>query len=388
MRDTGPAGLATSTNALPGWAIRRLVGNVDEFVREHWARRPLVHRGGAPFDDLLDVDSIERMLTGLGRRPTFRVVKSDGSIVPASYTMSTRVGGVRIDDVADFERILELVAGGATVVMQALQRTWAPLTSFCHDLEVSASHPVQANAYLSPPGATGLRPHEDAHGVFALQVSGTKLWSVAGEGEVELGPGDVLYLPAGTRHEAWTADAFSLHVTVGVLTTTRRQVLQRIIDRLDADLDRPLSFGYAHPDRHEVLRDELADLVATTRDRLLSVVAHDEADRQRQRSNRHRRRLPQRLAAVIDPQVVHDGVTLRRLAEAEVSAAGCGEERVAFEFAERRLLFPAMARPALEMIASRATFRLNEVVALDSPSRVVVARRLIREGLLQIVADR
>ena len=319
-------GSATPSEPAPGWALRRCVGDVDEFVREHWARRPLVHRSGASFEDLLDVDSIERMLTGLGRRPTFRVVKADGSIIPTSYTTSTRVGGVRIDDVADVERILELVAGGATVVLQALQRTWAPLTSFCHDLEVSASHPVQANAYLSPPNAAGLRAHEDTHGVFALQVSGTKRWNVAGEGELRLGPGDVLYLPAGTRHEAWTAGAFSLHVTVGVLTTTRRQVLHRIVDRLDAELDRPLPFGYAHPDRTGVLGDDLTDLVTTIRDRLTDVDPHEEADRQRQRSNRLRRRRPERLAAIVDPQMVHDGVTLRRLTEAAVTDARDGND--------------------------------------------------------------
>lgn len=384
-------GSATPSEPAPGWALRRCVGDVDEFVREHWARRPWVHRSGASFKDLLDVDSIERMLTGLGRRPTFRVIKADGSIIPTSYTMSTRVGGVRIDDVADVERILELVAGGATVVLQALQRTWAPLTSFCHDLEVSASHPVQANAYLSPPNAAGLRAHEDTHGVFALQVSGTKRWNVAGEGELQLGPGDVLYLPAGTRHEAWTADAFSLHVTVGVLATTRRQVLHRIVDRLDAELDRPLPFGYAHPDRTGVLVDDLTDLVTTIRDRLTDVDPHEEADRQRQRSNRLRRRRPERLAAIVDPQVVHDGVTLRRLTEAAVTDARDGNdadaahERVALEFSDQRLLFPAAATPALDIVATRPTFRLDELVGLDPTSRAVIARRLIREGLLQIV---
>jgi len=140
-----------------------------------------------------------------------------------------------------------------------------------------------------------------------------------------------------------------------------------------------------------VLGDDLTDLVTTIRDRLTDVDPHEEADRQRQRSNRLRRRRPERLAAIVDPQMVHDGVTLRRLTEAAVTDARDGNdadaahERVALEFSDQRLLFPAAAKPALDIVATRPTFRLDELVGLDPTSRAVIARRLIREGLLQIV---
>ena len=61
----------------------------------------------------------------------------------------------------------------------------------------TASHHVQANAYLSPPNAAGLNPHRDLHDVIVVQLEGDKCWDVEGLGEVRLGEGDVLYLPAG-----------------------------------------------------------------------------------------------------------------------------------------------------------------------------------------------
>jgi bifunctional lysine-specific demethylase and histidyl-hydroxylase NO66 len=69
---------------------------------------------------------------------------------------------------------------------------------------------VQANAYLTPPVAQGLNLHGDPHDVFAVQTHGVKRWVVEPPDEprweLELRPGDVLYLPAGTRHAAQTID--------------------------------------------------------------------------------------------------------------------------------------------------------------------------------------
>ena len=49
-------------------------------------------------------------------------------------------------------------ADGATVVLQSLHRTVPAVGRFASALEAEISHPVQVNAYLTPPGAQpGLR---------------------------------------------------------------------------------------------------------------------------------------------------------------------------------------------------------------------------------------
>ena len=59
-----------------------------------------------------------------------------------------------------------------------LHRLSPPLIEFVRDAVDDIGHPVQANAYITPPGNRGFDFHYDVHDVFVLQVSGTKRWIV------------------------------------------------------------------------------------------------------------------------------------------------------------------------------------------------------------------
>ncbi len=72
--------------------------------------------------------------------------------------------------------MLALLADGATLVLQGLHRTWPPLVGFGSQLADELGHPVQINAYITPPQNRGFAPHYDVHDVFVLQVSGRKRW--------------------------------------------------------------------------------------------------------------------------------------------------------------------------------------------------------------------
>ncbi len=74
--------------------------------------------------------------------------------------------------------MLAQLAGGATLVLQALHRTWPPLIRFGSDLAAELGHPVQINAYITPPENQGFAAHYDTHDVFVLQVAGSKRWTI------------------------------------------------------------------------------------------------------------------------------------------------------------------------------------------------------------------
>ena len=82
-----------STSSNP--AIERCAGDPAAFVRDHWAKAPLLRRGAGPdgFDDLLSLDDVDRFLsTTSPRTPAFRMVSDGKPLPPSAYTRSGRMG--------------------------------------------------------------------------------------------------------------------------------------------------------------------------------------------------------------------------------------------------------------------------------------------------------
>ena len=287
-------------------ALARCVADVETFQDQIWGRRAQIWRQRGPFSDLLSVESVEHLLGTAMRRPAFRLVR-DGTTLPSSdVTRSIRLGGSVIEDAADLPSVIALAAGGATIVLQGLHHLWPPLQRFADELGEATSHRVQANAYLSPSGATGLRHHADTHEVLVLQVEGEKAWRVDGLGELTLRAGDVLYLPAGTGHSAASQQQHSLHITIGLLARSYRQVLQGLLDDQE-ELRRPLPLGFARPGRIDELSAELTRVLKESAERLAAEDPEPVAAREVQRARlRPRPRPPGTLRAVLDAQALGD----------------------------------------------------------------------------------
>ena len=169
--------------------------------------------------------------------PGFRMVREGTPLDPSTYTGTVRIGGRPLERVARPDRVLAEFDRGATIVLQALHRQSGPVARFCRDLELALTHPVQANAYVTPPTSKGFAVHHDTHDVFVVQTHGRKAWRVYGPLvdlagpdqpwsdalgapgppvlQGELRPGDVLYIPRGFPHDAEARREVSIHVTVG-----------------------------------------------------------------------------------------------------------------------------------------------------------------------------
>ena len=107
-------------------AIERCAGDPAAFVRDHWAKAPLLRRGAGPdgFDDLLSLDDVDRILsTTSPRTPAFRMVKDGKPLPPSAYTRSGRMGSVPLADLADPGKIFEQFHGGATSCSRACSAT-------------------------------------------------------------------------------------------------------------------------------------------------------------------------------------------------------------------------------------------------------------------------
>ncbi len=380
-------------------ALDLLSGDAQTFKAKVWASHVHLHQTDpAQLTGLLGLDDVDRLLTGSAiRTPAVRIAQ-DGSVLPASrYTRSATMAGEPLTGLVDARKLLDLFEDGASVVLQGLHRYWAPLTDLCAELEDELGHPCQANAYLTPPGSQGFAVHCDTHDVFVFQTHGTKLWEVHEESpdgrekrEVLLEPGLSMYLPTGTPHAARAQAGASLHVTIGINQVTWGQLLDRVVRReLDA-YDEHLPAGYL--DDTAALAAQLAERLDRLADSLRSVDAGAAAHQQVQdflggRQSRLRGGLRDRLLLA----EIGDATRLRRRSGhvLRLGIDGLDGDQMQLLLGDRTVTVPRWLRPALDALAELAELaelRPGDLAEhLDPQSRVVLCRRLVREGLLEVV---
>ncbi|MCH9684182.1 MAG: cupin domain-containing protein [Deltaproteobacteria bacterium] len=311
-----------------------------------------------------------------------------------------------------FGRIREyLTSRRGTMVVHDLPASFPSVDAFAAGLgEVTGSH-TNANAYYTPADCSLYRPHWDTHDVFVVQVHGRKRWrhwdpvlhaplpgrpymeSTPYVGfhhdlpshTLELAAGDVLYLPAGVPHTAWTTDEASLHVTFGIMPPLWHQLLSALAGRALAECEKDLDFrracpamslGSTHPaiaSQRELLQQRLSKAIAAID--LDEVLAQHFASRPRT--------FPpvddQSDAVQLDTMLTRvPGVTVLRERETTVELWS-GDEC---------LSFPVAACEALCWLRQHSHLQPHQLPGLADPERLAVARRLVHEGLLRVGPSR
>ena len=375
-----------------------LSGDAQTFLAKIWASRVHVHHADPDaLVGLLTFDDVDHLLTSTAiRTPAVRIAR-DGSVLPASaFTKPAALAGQSLSGLVDARKVLDLFDGGATVVLQGLHRYWPPLAALIADLELALGHPCQANAYLTPPGSQGFAVHEDSHDVFVFQTHGSKVWEVHDRSAspeaqtVVLEPGVSMYLPTGTPHAARAQDDASLHVTIGINQVTWRHVLQRAAaSALSSALtpeegDEHLPAGYL--DDPGVLAEGLAGRLDALADAVRSLTSEDVAASEVSRfltgrGPSLRGGLRDRIAA----RDLTDTTRLERRPGHPCVPVPDGD-RLRLLLGDRELLVPAHLAPAVEQVRAAGTLCPGDLDEhLDEQSRLVLCRRLVREGLLRVL---
>jgi lysine-specific demethylase/histidyl-hydroxylase NO66 len=391
--------------ARPGsTALERCVGDTESFLADTWGRRPVHRATGGGFEDLLTFDDVDRMASSFGlRTPAFRLVR-DGASLPASYyTRSGRIGSTRVTGIADPPRVFSLFASGATIVLQGMHRFWDPVARFCRDLETELGHPAQVNAYVTPPGSQGFTAHQDSHDVFVLQAFGSKQWEVWERGihpdpkeaehlspalSIELKPGDCLYIPEGTAHAAQTQETVSGHLTVGIHVQRWHDLIRDVLARAEGEE----AFEERMPARWHRSPDSLAAQSAERLGELRRWLEKvDPAEMAGEMIERFLTTRPPLLAGSLRGLLAADSVTdhtrVRRL-RGSICELDERNGQLFMHLGDRGLRMPARAAPAMRFVAQREAFTVEDLKPfLDSSSRLILVRRLIREGLLTVEPD-
>ncbi len=134
--------------------------------------------------------------------------------------------------------ILHALEKGVSLVVDGIHAFDDDLEKLRQEFIKTTQCPCNINCYLTPLSAQCFNPHYDDHEVVIIQCQGSKSWSVESRPslnnptqpksisrndyefidgtEINLNPGDFLYIPFGHIHQAQTENSFSLHLTVGI----------------------------------------------------------------------------------------------------------------------------------------------------------------------------
>ncbi len=393
-------------------ALSRLISTTPtRFAEEYWGAKPLLSTAVAGgFGDLFSLAAADELIAHRGIRTPFVRMANEGALLdPARYT-SPGGFGAEVGDQLDSAKALAEFAAGSTIVLQGLHRTWAPLEAFTRELAAELAAPSQVNAYITPASSRGFDPHYDVHDVFVIQIHGEKHWTIhppvhehplrdqpwsdhreavaarAAEPPVidaTFRPGDVLYLPRGWIHSATALGGTSLHLTIGVAALTRWDIVERLVSivKNEAPLRTPLPLGLDFADAAS-----LAPLVSQTLAALANGLAHPALPSVGTA-------LATKLAAASRPEPVSPLATIetigsldadvmvswRRGLDHRVEREG---DRVAVVLGGRRISLPGEAAAAIAALGDGEPVAAGSLTGLDPASSLVVAGRLLREGVL------
>lgn len=396
-------------------ALTRLVGEaVDDFARHDWGRRAVLRtaaqRGGDDFSDLFSAAAVDELLSRRGlRTPFLRMAKNGTTLPEAAYTTGGGVGAGIADQVSD-DRVLGLFADGATIVLQALHRTWGPVVDLSQQLAADLGHPVQVNAYVTPAQSQGFSDHYDVHDVFVLQIAGAKRWAIREpvidaplrdqpwgdhRAEVEAAaqqpphlqetfrPGDCLYLPRGYIHSAQALGGVSIHLTVGVHGWTRHHLAESLLEQARARLRDDEGVRTSLPLGS---RTVAAEDVALAREALVKAI-HDVPDEAVASWLTGRARAAQRpepvapLAQLEMLDQVTAATTVRLRDHLMVQILPAAGDEVVVRSRAGRFMMPSGHRPVLQALVERGHARVGELDE-DEARAVDAVRLLLRHGIV------
>jgi len=266
-----------------------------------WDQRP-VHIPGAAekIGDVFSWNDFNRLLnmSKLWSDRSMKVVLDGENLEPSEFGRPGQNREGYQATLADPERVMELLRRGATVVLDLIETLSPGVAAVSAALQSATGGVAVCNAYCSWRAHQAFMAHFDTTDVFAVHIEGRKRWrvyegrfenAVDREGynfgsftqehharakgrmieEIEMTPGDVLYLPRGQYHEALASSDASLHLSFGIGQPTGLDVISRLLNSLpDEAIFRK---NLPHFDRPQSHREHLCAIA----DRLHAILSED-----------------------------------------------------------------------------------------------------------------
>ena len=272
----------------------------ERFMAEYEGKKPLHLKGAADkFAEVMTWSLLDQLLSQatIWSNQSLMLVLDKETIPAAKYCAPAagRDGGQVLRP--DPAKVQTYLRQGATLVANDIDHLSRGLTAFSKAMEQALGGKVQGNLYCSSKRRQGFAAHFDTHDVYAVHVEGTKTWHIY-EGratdpiahpmfktlgrehhekakgkllmDVQMEPGDLLYLPRGQYHDALADEGGAVHIAFGVTYPIGIDVMSYLFEKViakdafRANLPRPDIQGQDSleerlTDLGEAIRSVLAD---------------------------------------------------------------------------------------------------------------------------------
>lgn len=378
---------------------------LSSFLEKHWEKFPFFLRREHPdyYSKLVSINDIDSII--YCSKPS-SMAFNNGKPSFQSHTKNS---------VYD---LYKTYSEGNTVTVYGIHQCWKPVSFLCRNIESFFNCPIHANLYLTPRNSQGLSPHFDSHDVFILQVEGEKHWRVYDDSfqsfplfmdntieytvprnqlpsclkEVTLHRGDLLYIPRGFVHEAFTSECCSAHLTIGVNTFKWIDLISQAfvaVTKRNKSFRRSLPIGFL--DNNNVnTKDNLALFRKYSEEllRLLpdTVIYEDAVNEINKRFFANLQPLPDGHFSQIDKIDKINLDTVVTIREGMFNNILSTKDTTSIEFPGNVINGPSYIEEALHNISNLKQFPVKAVSEnLTDEAKLVLVRRFIKEGLLKTV---
>lgn len=389
----------------------------EQFFSEHWESKPLLISRGRPnyYSPLLTGSDIDYMLSVASSLDQVELLGSTKTLNKAERKMAS----------AYYRAYRE----GASLRIKGVNRLWKPIWTLCVQMQELFGFRVSANLYISPANSHGLDRHYDLHDTIVLQVAGSKNWKLSGAAvdlplehtplmqferashdwryrggalvpdvvakyveaepskEFVLNQGDLLYMPRGFVHQAWTTNELSAHVTIGIYPTTWIDLITVALGQAghnDVRLRKALPVGFSKRSTDSAVADEFKKLVQALATEANVSQAVEELN----------------ASLIWNEQTIGEGLIAPENSET-LSARTKVERRPGFvcrfvvdgEFVRLAashgdLSMPRMFEGALRFVSENQSFVVESIPGgLSTRSKINLAQRLIDDGFLRVAGN-
>ena len=383
--------------------------SIEDFEANYWERQVLhIQRDDLNFfSSLFSIEDLDKLLEY--NRPqgsSLKVVKGNQPMNPIVYENQ--------DGSLNLNQLYTAYADGYSILVNGIQRYWDPIKSLIKNIQQEISHSASANLYLTPESEKAFSPHYDSHDVFALQISGEKHWilyddthfktpllnsyqptfqreQLTGAREITLRAGDILYMPRGVPHEAYTTDKSSMHITIGIQSTQWIDFISKSLLNLSQkhiELRKALPIGFLNYNNENLLSTNTElDFISILqqvfqKDNIvgsLNILGEEFRTKEQPRPDGHFSSLDKLNHIDLDSQLSKRGGLTSKVTN---NASGA---RILFQ--GNTIKGPTQIAGTLAFISEQeGSFSVSDIPFLNDDNKLKLAKRLVRGGLLKVVS--